>query len=134
MQDRLIRGVTGSKYDHVGMLVKYQKSGQVLLFESLTGKGVSRWDWQEYHRNDYWKQNYTKIVYRRLLGVERDERFKQTVQDFMVETIGKPYRMLSNVLGARDQDDHLQEKVASKSGFFCSELIACCLKRLELLD
>lgn len=27
VQDSLIRGVTGSKYDHVGMLVKYEKSG-----------------------------------------------------------------------------------------------------------
>mmetsp|Transcript_27311 Transcript_27311/g.33969 ORF Transcript_27311/g.33969 Transcript_27311/m.33969 type:complete len:101 (-) Transcript_27311:553-855(-) len=46
MQDSIIRGITGSKYDHVGMLVKYEKSGQVLIFESLHGKGVSRWDWQ----------------------------------------------------------------------------------------
>ena len=27
LQDSLIRGVTGSKYDHVGMLIKYQKTG-----------------------------------------------------------------------------------------------------------
>ena len=27
MQDSIIRGITGSKYDHVGMLVKYEKSG-----------------------------------------------------------------------------------------------------------
>ena len=48
MQDKLIRGVTGSKYDHVGMLVKYEKTGQLLIFESLAGKGVSRWDWQQF--------------------------------------------------------------------------------------
>ena len=45
MQDRILRGVTGSKYDHVGMLVKYPLSGKVVIFESLAGKGVSRWDW-----------------------------------------------------------------------------------------
>ena len=46
MQDKLIRGVTGSRYDHVGMLVKYNKTGQLLIFESLAGRGVSRWHWQ----------------------------------------------------------------------------------------
>ena len=45
MQDRILRGVIGSKYDHVSMLVKYPNTGQVILFESLTGKGVCRWDW-----------------------------------------------------------------------------------------
>lgn len=73
MQDSIIRGITGSKYDHVGMLVKYAKTGQVLVFESLNGKGVSRWDWQEHQRSDYWRKNYSKIVYRRLLGVERND-------------------------------------------------------------
>lgn len=134
MQARLIRGVTGSKYDHVGMLVKYEKSGQVLIFESLAGKGVSRWDWQEYQQNNYWSDNYSKIVYRRLVGVERDEEFRKKVQEFMIETVGKPYRMLRNVLGSQDEQDHLKAKVKEKAGFFCSELVACCLKRLDLLD
>ena len=134
MQDSIIRGITGSKFDHVGMLVKYEKSGQVLIFESLHGKGVSRWDWQEYERSNYWQNNYSKIVYRRLIGVERSEDFRKTVQQFMTETLGKPYRMLSNVLGAQDTDDHLPEKIRTKAGFFCSELIACQLKRLGLLD
>ena len=134
MQDSIIRGITGSKYDHVGMLVKYEKSGQVLIFESLHGKGVSRWDWHEYEKSNYWRNNYSKIVYRRLIGVERSEEFRKTVQQFMIETVGKPYRMLSNVLGVQDQEDHLKEKVREKAGFFCSELVACCLKRLGLLD
>ena len=42
--------------------------------------------------------------------------------------------MLGNVLGSQEEDDHLTEKVNAKAGFFCSELIACCLKRLDLLD
>ena len=48
MQDRIIRTVTGSNYDHVGMLIKYQKTGEVFVFESLTGVGVQRWSWQHY--------------------------------------------------------------------------------------
>ena len=75
MQDRIIRTMTGSRYDHVGMLIKYQKSGEVFLFESLTGVGVQRWSWQHYQQQNYWRQNYSKIVYRRLLGVERNQEF-----------------------------------------------------------
>ena len=52
----------------------------------------------------------------------------------MSETLNKPYRMVGNVLGTQEEDDHLSEKVNAKAGFFCSELIACCLKRLNLLD
>ena len=52
----------------------------------------------------------------------------------MTETMGKPYRMLGNLLGAQEEQDHLKEKVSAKVGFFCSELIACCLKRISLLD
>jgi len=37
MSASLLRGLTGSKYDHVAMLVKYPNTGQLVLFESLTG-------------------------------------------------------------------------------------------------
>ena len=66
--------------------------------------------------------------------MERSEEFRRTVQQFMTETLGKPYRMLSNVLGSQDNDDHLPANIRTKAGFFCSELIACQLKRLGLLD
>lgn len=46
----LIRGLTGSKYDHVAMLIKYQNTGELVLFESLQGKGVCRWDWKTLHK------------------------------------------------------------------------------------
>jgi len=81
MQAQLLRGLMRSRYDHVGMLVKYPKSGQLVLFESMQGKGVCRWDWNTLTAkgSNYWKENYSKVVYRRLLGVERDENFTNTV-------------------------------------------------------
>jgi len=39
-----------------------------------------------------WHLNYNKIVYRRLLGVERDDHFRKQVTDFMIDTVGRPYR------------------------------------------
>ena len=84
-----------SRYDHVGMLVKYPKSGQLVLFESLPGKGVCRWDWNTLSAkgSSYWRDNYSKVVYRRLLGVERDDAFVKTVQELVSQTVGMPYRM-----------------------------------------
>jgi hypothetical protein len=65
-------------------------------------------------------------VYRKLLGIERDDKFRQTVQQFMQKTIGKPYRLnASCLLGYED------EKKAG--GYFCSELIAKLLQTLNLL-
>lgn len=118
------------------MLVRYPKTNQVVLFESLSGRGVCQWDWNAYVHNNYWKENYSKIAYRRLLGINRDEKFKEEVQSFMVKTLGKPYNMNVGQLwnGKREDLDHEDEILMNKQGFFCSELIACLLKRLNLLD
>jgi len=76
----------GSKYDHVGILIKYPASGQVVLFEALSGKGVCTWDWNSFMKRNYWSDNYSRIVYRRLLGIERDDVFRAQVTDFISKT------------------------------------------------
>ena len=78
MSAKILRGIIQSKYDHVGMLVKYP-NGQLMLFESLHGKGVCRWDWNKLTQNNYCSDNYSKVVYRKLVGVERDEEFRKEV-------------------------------------------------------
>ena len=75
MASSLLRPMTGSRVDHVGLVVRSPCSQKILLFESLQGKGVSKWDWQSLHSIDYWSKNYTRLCYRKLLGVDRDERF-----------------------------------------------------------
>ena len=81
MQSQLLRTIMRSNYDHVGLLVKYPKSGQLIMLESLQGKGVCRWDWNTLSAkgSSYWRDNYSKVVYRRLMGVERDDAFVKTV-------------------------------------------------------
>lgn len=58
LADKMLRGVTGSKYDHVGVLIKYPLSGQVVIFESLSGKGVCKWDWRNFMQSHYWRDNF----------------------------------------------------------------------------
>lgn len=40
----LIRSLTGSSFDHVGVLVRLSDN-HVVLFESLAGRGVCKWRW-----------------------------------------------------------------------------------------
>ena len=85
MQAQILRGLMRSKWDHIGMFVRYPKSGQLVLFESLQGKGVCRWVWTTLtgKGSAYWQDNYQKVVYRRLMGVERDEQFSNTILSFV---------------------------------------------------
>ena len=99
----LLRVASRSKYDHVAMLVKYPLTGQVVLFESLPGKGVCKWDWNTFQKNNYWRDNYSRIVYRRLLGVERTDQFRGIVQEFIANSLGKEYRLnASKLMGMED--------------------------------
>ena len=94
-----------SRYDHVGMLLKYPKSGELVLFESLHGKGVCRWDWKKLTDKGL---NYSKVVYRRLLGVKRDEEFNDTVFNFVSQTVGMPYRMTVRSLVQAEQHERVK--------------------------
>ena len=141
MQSNILKGLMGSKYDHVGMLVRYPKSGQLVLFESLQGKGVCRWDWNNLTAkgSEYWQKSYSKVVYRRLLGVERDENFINTLQNFMQQTAGMPYRLTVGSIVQAEQHERIEGSIRKEiklvnNGFFCSELIALALKRLGLID
>ena len=53
----------------------------------------------------------------------------------MIDTIGKKYKIHASALYSENSEqDHLRQNVRRKDGFFCSELVACCLKRLGLLS
>jgi hypothetical protein len=99
----MLRMASRSKYDHVAVLVKY-KSGQVVLFESLHGKGVCRWDWKHLIANGM-LNNYTRITYRKLCGIDRDEEFREVVNDFIDKTDGNPYRLNIGKLFFNNQTD-----------------------------
>ena len=71
----LIRSLTGSKFDHVGILIKANHSNSVILFESLSGKGVCKWNWKYLSETGYWSKTVKRIVYRKLLGVDRSKEF-----------------------------------------------------------
>ena len=69
------------------------------------------------------------------MGAQRTQAFRDTVQQFMIDTLGKKYRVNATALmGNKEKNDHLKENINMKAGFFCSELVACLLKQLGLLN
>jgi hypothetical protein len=56
LASKMIRSVTGSKFDHVGILIKVHDTNEVILFESLSGKGVCKWNWKYLSETGYWSK------------------------------------------------------------------------------
>ena len=120
------RFVTGSRFDHVGVMLKYPKSGHLQIFESLRQNGVSKWNWTNFIAKKQY-QSYDKIVYRKLnlYGQTKEfrdrESFDKAVFKFVVKTVGNPFKLTFDaILGSVTQD--FNAKVNDR-GFFCSELI-----------
>lgn len=87
---KMQRVVTGSQYDHVGLLLRYS-SGKIVVFESLNETGVGIVDWQKFKALK-WHHLYDKIVYRKL-QFPRDESFLELLDDFVRQTVGKKFNM-----------------------------------------
>lgn len=120
------RMLTGSRFDHVGVMLKYHKSGHIQIFESLRQNGVNKWNWTNFiNKKQY--QLYDKIVYRKLnlYGRTKEfwdrETFDKAVFKFVVQTVGNPFRLSLDAIigsGAPPLNQAFKDR-----GFFCSELI-----------
>ena len=70
LASRIQRGITGSKYDHIALVLCYL-SGKVCLLEATYSNGVSLLLWNEFKENQ-WNLLTERIVYRKLeLGCVR---------------------------------------------------------------
>ena len=85
---KIQRMLTGSQYDHIGMMIKYPKSGHIQIFESLTSSGVSKWNWENFVTEKQYR-SYDKIAFRKLnlFGrtefIENREQLDRIVFDFV---------------------------------------------------
>jgi len=128
---KLQRSFTGSIYDHVAILLRYN-DGEIVLLEATGKDGVGLCRWKTFMRND-WHLLYSKLVYRHL-EVERTEEFISEVEKFVKNVVGKKYKISASKLfkkksalvDAASEADQLNT-------FFCSELVAACYKKLRLL-
>ena len=128
---QLQRVVTSSKFDHVALVVRLSQD-RLVIFESLRETGVATCDWDRFITKK-WNEMYNLIVYRKLKTV-RDENFALVIQDFMRQTLGKPFK-LNPVKLLRKVNYHDSAQIIKETkSFFCSELVATAYKRLGLLE
>lgn len=56
------------------------------------------------------------------------------LEDFIKQTIGKPFKLNPTKLLRNTNEGDRKDKIKENKGFFCSELVATGYKRLGLLD
>ncbi|CAK64917.1 unnamed protein product (macronuclear) [Paramecium tetraurelia] len=120
---KLQRGITRSKFDHVGMVVRDKYSNDVLVFDVKNQAGVDQEFWKY-----FMKQNnlYRKVAVRKLLNVDR-ETVNWKLLEFIDKVKDQDYEINMMKL-LQQQSDGLINK-----GYFCSELIAKAYKYCDLL-
>lgn len=123
---RLQRLVTRSYYDHVALLLRYS-NGQLMLLEATAGTGVALVPWDEF-LGFRWNVSYRRLALRRLEYAHKDEMLT-ALGEFLEDVVGKRYRITAAKLMRRVRN----RKPGSEESYFCSELVAAALKRLQLL-
>jgi hypothetical protein len=127
----LQRIITRSNYDHVALLIKFP-DGRLVIFEALRENGVTICDWDRFMTKK-WHELYHRIVYRKLYS-RREHQFNEVLEDFVRQTLGKPFKINPIKLLRSTNDWDQAEKIKDTKSFFCSELVATALKRLGLLE
>ncbi|OMJ91457.1 hypothetical protein SteCoe_5936 [Stentor coeruleus] len=123
---KIQRGITGSKYDHVAIILCYS-SGKVCLFEATQTCGVDILDW-EYFVAIGCHLGVERIAYRKL-KMERTEEVMMKLENFIKKANGKSYG-----LSVKKFLPYYQKaEPGDESDFFCSELIASAYQAIGIL-
>ena len=125
------RIITRSSYDHVAMVLKYS-SGKIVIFESLRDTGVSVCEMNKFI-NKKWFDMYYKIVFRKL-SYPRNQKFSDTIEDFVKQSVGKKFKVNPSKLLRKKCDSDTNNIIKDDKTYFCSELVASAFKRLGILD
>ncbi|TNV83772.1 hypothetical protein FGO68_gene10927 [Halteria grandinella] len=132
ISSNLQRILTRSKYDHVAMVVRFA-DGRLVVFESLRETGVGICEWDRFI-NKKWNELYTRVTFRKLEYKRPQTGFASVLEDFIKQTIGKPFKLNPTKLLRHTNEGDRKDKIKESKGFFCSELVATGYKRLGLLD
>ena len=118
-----MRVISGSDYDHVGMLVRGDNR-ELFVVEALAEGGVQIHEFTD-HLIFCWHDCYKTVSFRKL-ECERDGGFDEKVARKTVEWTGIPYS-----LGVGEITR--QVTTGQHKSFFCSELIAAMYKFLGFI-
>ncbi|EAS06661.1 PH domain protein (macronuclear) [Tetrahymena thermophila SB210] len=122
------RKTTFSKYDHVGIVVKL-RDNFVRIFDA-TGYGVELTEWNKFV---YENGQYNSMTYRQL-NYSKREKVLPALYNFILQANGKKYSM--NLLKFAKMNSIVEDNSSKNkdSTYFCSELVAKCLKEMGLLN
>lgn len=124
---KIARGVLGSKYDHVALLINYV-SGKVGILEATNNEGVGILMWDEFIKND-WHKLSSRLILRRLI-VDRTDEMMLKLEEFVKKVDGKKFKISPVKLLQRNS----REMPGEEANFFCSELVASAYKSMGLLS
>lgn len=151
---KLQRAATGAMYDHVGLLLR-TVDDEVLLLEATGRHGVGTVPW-ELFKAWHWHEVYTSLAYRKVY-FPRTHSQLTALQMYVCSVLGMRYgltvRKLTEAFGRKDSkafdengdeitngridettlDVEGRRKTEDPRAFFCSELVAACLKRCGVI-
>lgn len=131
------RTFTGSKYDHVGMVVLWETDADVntiFLLEAVADEGVRL---VEFLPNiEAYFEVYEKVVYRPLQKLDRDEAILERLDEYLEQVLGKSYscslsKLWRKSVHIKNGDGKPWEDV--NRTFQCAELVAKMYKVLGIL-
>jgi len=130
---KMQRTITNSEYDHVAMLVIAQdgKERKLLMLESVYyDGGVRLIDLSDPESFNILLNSHTKLVYRKLNGVKRDQGFIDEMEDAIYNVLDKKYGMHFFNFWRRSN----VAEVSKTRSFHCAELVAKMYKMIGLIE
>lgn len=152
---QLIRTVTIGKYDHVALLLRNARSNSLLILEATGTDGVSVVPWKTFVGWG-WHKCYERLAFRKVYFKRTSEQMSR-LQTYVNSIAGAPYSLTYDKIFKRKTSfvfdekgcDTTPEEMRNTAGsgpdslhpdaapgpetFFCSELVAACLKRCGVL-
>lgn len=127
ISSKIQRSITGSKYDHIALILCYA-SGKIVLLEATQSMGVCLTDWDEFLQNN-WQDLYEGIAYRNLI-FERTDANLLSLNDFVNKVKGKSYGLSPKKMLLKGSF----RAPGDEKDFFCSELVASAYKALGIIN
>lgn len=81
------RKFTGSKFDHVGLVIKLDE--EIWIYDASFGVGVGLMRWREFID---WNDLYSHVIIRRLI-YDKKEDVKTEIMETVSKTLNKEYKL-----------------------------------------
>lgn len=132
LSGKVIRKFTSGQYDHVAIVFNFA-SGKCGILESLQNTGVAAFLWDDLVRTKAYRE-YKRVVIRPLIIPPSSERqLRQKIERFIFDASQCHLRYGLGATKMMRKKSLAQEVWDKDRTYFCSELVAKCLKSISLL-